>query len=45
MGKLLHDEERWPEAAAIYTEVLHQDPEFIEAHIKLSYILYRFGRR
>ncbi len=39
MGELLREQERWPEASAIYREVLRQSPEFPEAHTKLSFIL------
>ena len=41
MGELLRRQERWPRAAAVYAEVLRLDPEFPEAHTKLSYILYK----
>jgi tetratricopeptide (TPR) repeat protein len=43
MGELLREQERWGEAAAVYTEVLRQDPNFPEAHTKLSYLMYRLG--
>jgi tetratricopeptide (TPR) repeat protein len=43
MGELLRQQENWGQAAAIYTEVLRQDPDFPEAHTKLSYVLYRLG--
>src|SRR5260370_24621119 len=43
MGELLRQQERWAESAAVYNEVLRQDPDFPEAHTKLSYLLYRLG--
>jgi len=43
MGELLRQQENWGKAAAIYAEVLRQDPDFPEAHTKLSYVLYRDG--
>jgi tetratricopeptide (TPR) repeat protein len=43
MGELLRQQENWGQAAAVYAEVLRQDPGFPEAHTKLSYILYRSG--
>ena len=41
MGQMLRLQERWTEAAAVYAEVLRQDPNFPEAHTKLSYIWHR----
>ena len=43
MGELLRRQERWAESVAVYTEVLRQDPDFPEAHTKLSYLMYRLG--
>jgi tetratricopeptide (TPR) repeat protein len=43
MGELLRQQENWAQAAAVYTEVLRQDPNFPEAHTKLSLVLYRIG--
>jgi tetratricopeptide (TPR) repeat protein len=43
MGELLLEQENWGQAAAVYTEVLRQDPNFPEAHTKLSFALYRSG--
>src|SRR6266436_1382519 len=40
MGWLLYQQERWTEASQMYAEVLRQDPEFIAAHTKLSYVLH-----
>jgi tetratricopeptide (TPR) repeat protein len=45
MGELLRRQERWGQAAAVYAEVLRQDPSFPEAHTKLSYVLYHVGDR
>lgn len=41
MGELLREQENWENAAIVYTQVLREDPEFPEAHTKLSYILYK----
>ncbi|MBZ5696876.1 MAG: tetratricopeptide repeat protein [Acidobacteriia bacterium] len=43
MGQVLRQEEGWAQAVAVYTEVLREDPNFPEAHTKLSYVLYRGG--
>jgi tetratricopeptide (TPR) repeat protein len=43
MGELLRQQENWLQAAEVYAEVLRQDPDFPEAHTKLSYVLYRSG--
>jgi len=43
VGELLRAEERYSEAVAVYAELLKQDPNFPEAHTKLSYVLYRTG--
>lgn len=43
MGELLRQQENWGQAAAIYAEVLRQNPDFPEAHTKLSFVLYRSG--
>jgi tetratricopeptide (TPR) repeat protein len=45
MGESLREQEQWPEAAAVYTEVLRRSPDLSEAHTKLSYINYRMGHR
>ena len=44
MGEILTQQENWPQAAAVYAEVLRQAPSFPEAHNKLSYALHRIGR-
>lgn len=41
MGEVLGAQENWLQAQDVYREVLRQDPDFIEAHTKLSAILYR----
>ena len=41
VGELLCAEERYSESVAVYAEVLKQNPNFPEAHTKLSYVLYR----
>jgi len=41
MGQVLTKQERWQEAQAIYVDMLRKDPNFPEAHTKLSFILYR----
>jgi len=41
MGEVLRATQRYSEAVAVYAEVLKQDPDFPEAHTKLSYNLYR----
>ncbi len=43
MGELLRRQEEWAEAATIYAAVLRENPNFPEAHTKLSYIQYRLG--
>jgi len=43
MGGLLSSQERWQEAAVVYSELLHQDPDFTAAHTKLSYALHRLA--
>ena len=43
VGELLRAEERYSEAVAVYAELLKQNPNFPEAHTKLSYVLYRTG--
>jgi len=43
MGEVLRAEERYSEAVAVYAELLKQNPNFPEAHTKLSYVLYRTG--
>jgi tetratricopeptide (TPR) repeat protein len=41
MGELLRRQKEWEKAAIVYEHVLEQDPNFPEAHTKLSYVLYR----
>jgi tetratricopeptide (TPR) repeat protein len=41
MGELLRRQEEWEKAALVYEHVLEQDPNFPEAHTKLSYVLGR----
>ncbi len=43
MGELLRQQERWAEAAAVYTQVLNEAPDFPEVHTKLSLLFYRLG--
>ena len=43
MGGLLSSQERWRDAAVVYLEVLRQDPDFTEAHTKLSYALHQLN--
>ena len=43
MGELLRQQEDWERAEVVYEAVLSEDPDFPEAHTKLSYILYRTG--
>src|SRR5882724_12217152 len=43
MGAILREEEEWSQAAAVYTEVLRESPNFPDVHTKLSYILYRLN--
>ena len=43
MGELLRRQDRCAEAAAVYAEVLRQNPDFPEAHTKLSFVLYCSG--
>jgi tetratricopeptide (TPR) repeat protein len=43
MGEVLRATERHSEAVAVYAELLQQNPNFSEAHTKLSYVLYRTG--
>jgi len=43
MGELLHRQEQWARAAEVYSEVLRTEPEFPEAHTKLSFTLYKLG--
>jgi len=43
MGELLHRQEKWARAAEVYSEVLRTEPEFPEAHTKLSFTLYKLG--
>ena len=43
MGELLRRQEKWPQAAQVYSEVLRVDPEFPSVHTKLSLILYKMA--
>jgi tetratricopeptide (TPR) repeat protein len=43
MGELLRRQKKWGRAAAVYQEVLRQDPSFPEAHTKVSFVLHRGG--
>ena len=45
MGQLLRQQQRWGEAAAVYAQVLRQDPNFPETHTKLSYLYYRMDEQ
>jgi tetratricopeptide (TPR) repeat protein len=41
MGQLLRLQEEWPQAEAVYQEVLSQDPDFPDVHTRLAYVLNR----
>ena len=41
MGEVLRRKEEFRQAAQVYAEVLHQDPDFPQVHTKVSYVLYR----
>ncbi|MGB6430585.1 MAG: tetratricopeptide repeat protein [Candidatus Acidiferrales bacterium] len=43
MGQVLRLQEKWTEAAAVYQEVLVQDPDFPDVHTRLAYVLNRSG--
>lgn len=43
MGELLRQQEKWPQAASVYFEVLDRNPDFPEAHTKLAFVLYYLG--
>ncbi len=43
MGRLLAGEDRWQEAAQVYSELLLRNPHFADVHAKLSYALHRLG--
>jgi tetratricopeptide (TPR) repeat protein len=43
VGEILRQQENWGQAAAVYSEVLRQDPTFPETHTKLSFVLYCSG--
>ena len=43
MGEVLRRKEEFRQAAQVYAEVLHQDPDFPQVHTKVSYVLYRLG--
>jgi len=43
MGEVLRRQEEWDKAAAVYQEILRQEPAFPEAETKLSFVLYRGG--
>lgn len=41
VGEVMQREEDWARARAVYEEVVRQDPDFPEAHGKLSFVLYK----
>lgn len=41
VGEAMQQEEDWGRARVVYEEVLRQDPDFPEAHGKLSFVLYK----
>jgi TolA-binding protein len=43
MGEVLRRKKEFRQAAEVYAEVIHQDPDFPEVHTKVSYVLYRLG--
>jgi tetratricopeptide (TPR) repeat protein len=43
MGGVLYQQEEWAAAAEVYAEILRQEPGFVPAHTKLSYVLFRLG--
>jgi len=43
MGELLQRMEDWERAEVIYAAIVNLEPDFPEAHTKLSYVLYREG--
>jgi superkiller protein 3 len=43
MGELLRHQKQWPMSAAVFAQLVSQDPDFPEAHTKYSYLLYRMG--
>src|SRR5580692_10949958 len=43
MGMVLIKQERYPEAGAIYSQILSEDPEFPELHARLSLTYYETG--
>jgi len=43
MGELLRRQEQWPMSAAVFAQLVSQNPDFPEAHTKYSYLLYRMG--
>jgi TolA-binding protein len=43
MGELLRRQEQWSVAASVYEKILQENPDFPEAHTKLSYLMYRLG--
>ncbi len=43
MGRLLVEQNLWPGAAEVYAQVLQLDPNFADAHVKLSFVLYKLG--
>lgn len=43
MGELLQREQDWERAEVMYDAVLNENPNFPEAHTKLSYVLYQEG--
>jgi tetratricopeptide (TPR) repeat protein len=43
MGESLWQQEQWPEASAVYAEVLRRAPDFLEARTKWSFVLHYLG--
>jgi len=43
MGHILYLQDRYPEAAQVYLQILSDDPEFPEVHTKLSLVYARGG--
>jgi tetratricopeptide (TPR) repeat protein len=42
-GRVLADQNRWAQAAAVYTEVSRLEPDFPEIHTKLSLVFCKLG--
>lgn len=43
VGVILGDQNRFPEASQIYSEILDNDPDFPEVHARLSWTSYQIG--